>query len=321
MRCRPSRSRRYARRLPYAPRRGTCIEEDLGRGHPCLGARRRGPEGTQPAWPSGAIAPGSWRADEPAVAPGRAALGSSHSRRDGLETSPVGVRDLHPRRPPQRPGSGRGGRRGGAAAFERRGVGQVPTVVAPPGELHVPGSSARTVGRPGVGPRRLVGVVGPGGIASPALAFVGHHTRLGVGSHGSTDEGVFGLARGGAAGWRGGSWGLACEQPGGMRPQRGADAAGTAPDDDAGITGPETPVLEPASLSSWPPPRSDAVRPAGPGTARAELLGVPQADTGGIAGTTVRAGGCGVRWCLLRRRCVLRTSWKEKSLRKFRITG
>ena len=37
--------------------------------------------------------------------------------------------------------------RGGVAALERRGVGQDPAVVAPPGELHVPGSGARTVGR------------------------------------------------------------------------------------------------------------------------------------------------------------------------------
>ena len=132
----------------------------------------------RPAWPSGTIASGSWRAVEPALASGRAALGSSHGRRDGLETGQVGVRVLHPRRPPQRPGSGRGGRGGGAAAPGRRGVGQDPAVVAPPRELHVPGSSARTVGRVGVGPRRLVGVVGPGRSASPALATVGRHTGV-----------------------------------------------------------------------------------------------------------------------------------------------
>lgn len=34
------------------------------------------------------------------------------------------------------------GRRGGAAALVRRGVGQNPTAVTPPGELHVPGSGA-----------------------------------------------------------------------------------------------------------------------------------------------------------------------------------
>ena len=84
------------------------------------------------------------------VAPGRAALGSGHGRRDGLEAGPVGVRVLHPRRPPQRPGPGRGGRRGGAAAPERRGVGQDPAAVAPAGELHVPGSG-RTSGWPGWG--------------------------------------------------------------------------------------------------------------------------------------------------------------------------
>ena len=57
--------------------------------------------------------------------------------------------------------------------LERGGMGQDPAVVAPPGELHVPGSSPRTVGRPGIGPRRLVGLVGPGRLAPPALAAVG----------------------------------------------------------------------------------------------------------------------------------------------------
>ena len=93
-----------------------------------------------------------------------------------------------------------GGRRGGAAALERCGVGQDPAVVAPPGELHVSGSGATTVGRAGIGPRRVVGVAGPGRTASPALASVSRDTSLGVGAHGPTDEGVFGLARRGAAG-------------------------------------------------------------------------------------------------------------------------
>jgi hypothetical protein len=109
-------------------------------------------------------------------------------------------------------------------------------VVTPPRELHVPGSGARTVGRFGFGPRRPVGVVGPGRSAPPALASVGRDTRLGVGPHGPADEGVSGLARRGAAHPRSASWGLACEQPGGMRQQRGADAAGSAPEDDARVT-------------------------------------------------------------------------------------
>ena len=37
----------------------------------------------------------------------------------------------------------------------------------------------------GLDRRRLVGVVGPGRAAPPALASVGRHTSLGVGSHGS----------------------------------------------------------------------------------------------------------------------------------------
>ena len=52
----------------------------------------------------------------------------------------------------------------------------------------------RAVGRVGVGPRRLVGVAGPGRSAPPALAAVGRDASLGVGPHGPTDEGVSGLA-------------------------------------------------------------------------------------------------------------------------------
>ena len=86
--------------------------------------------------------------------------GISRGRRGGLEAGQVGVRSLHPRRPPQRSGPGRGGRRGVAAALRRCGVGQVPAIVAASGERHVPGSGARAVGRVGVGPRRLVGLDG-----------------------------------------------------------------------------------------------------------------------------------------------------------------
>src|SRR5258708_6496268 len=82
-----------------------------------------------------------------------------------------------------------------------------------------------------------------------------------------------------------------------MRQQRGADAAGAAPGDDARITGPETSVLEPSPVPTRPPQGSDAVQPAGSDPPGTELLGVPQADSGGIAGKTVRAGGCDVRWC------------------------
>src|SRR3954468_698632 len=82
-----------------------------------------------------------------------------------------------------------------------------------------------------------------------------------------------------------------------MRQRRGADAANTAPGDDAGITGPEASVLEPAPVSSRTPQGSNAVRPAGLESSRVELLGVPQAHPGGIEGKTVRAEGCVVRWC------------------------
>src|SRR5258708_22819675 len=82
-----------------------------------------------------------------------------------------------------------------------------------------------------------------------------------------------------------------------MRQQRGANAAGAAAEDDAGITGPEASVLEPSPISRRTPSGSDAVRPGGPEASRTELLGVPQTHPGGIAGKTVRAKGCGVRWC------------------------
>src|SRR4051812_39375872 len=77
-----------------------------------------------------------------------------------------------------------------------------------------------------------------------------------------------------------------------MRQQRGADAAGAAPQDDAGVTGPEAAVLEPASVPDRPPQGSDAVWPAGVESARLELLGIPQADAGGIAGKTGSSGSC-----------------------------
>ena len=53
--------------------------------------------------------------------------------------------------------------------------------------------------------------------------------------------------------------------------------------------------LEPPPVPNRPPQGPDALRPAGPEAPRSELLGVPQADPGGIAGTTVRAGGYAVR--------------------------
>src|SRR3982750_2904563 len=80
-----------------------------------------------------------------------------------------------------------------------------------------------------------------------------------------------------------------------MRQQRGADAASAAPQDDAGPAGPEAAVLEPPPVPDWSPQGPDALRSAGPEAPRGELLGVPQADPGAIAGTTVRAGGYAVR--------------------------
>src|SRR5262249_39130987 len=143
-----------------------------------------------------------------------------------------------------------------------------------------------------LGPRSPVSVVGSGRSASPALALVRRHRSVGFGPHDPTDEGVSGLAGKGAASPRGASRRLACEQPGGVRQQCGADAASTASEDDPGIAGPEAPVLEPAPLPDRPPQGSDALRPAGLEVTRLELLGVPQVDPGGIAARTVRAEGC-----------------------------
>src|SRR5206468_7581120 len=136
----------------------------------------------------------------------------------------------------------------------------------------------------------------PGRVASPALATLGHgaglgsHTGVAVGPYGPIGEDGPRLARPSPAGSPGAARGVACEQPGGMRQQRGADAAGAAPEDDAGVAGPEAAVLEPAAVPDRPPQGSGAVRPAGSGTPRSELLGVPQADPGGIARETVRDG-------------------------------
>src|SRR3954469_8179133 len=104
------------------------------------------------------------------------------------------------------------------------------------------------------------------------------------------------VAHVGEAGQRCAARGLAGEQPGGVRQQRGADAAVPAPQDDAGAAGPEAAVLEPAAVPDRPPQGSDALRHVGPEAARVELLGVPQADPGGIAGTTVRDERYVVRW-------------------------
>ena len=79
---------------------------------------------------------------------------------------------------------------------ERSGVGQDPTIAAPPRELHIPGSSAAAIGRTGVGSRRLVGVAGSGRAAASTLATVrvdgrvGRDAGLGVGPHGATDQGA-----------------------------------------------------------------------------------------------------------------------------------
>jgi hypothetical protein len=83
---------------------------------------------------------------------------------------------------------------GGVAPLERRGVGQDASAVAPQRELHVPGPGANPVGRVGAGPRRFVGVVGPGRPASPALASVRRDPRLGLGPHSPADKGMSGLA-------------------------------------------------------------------------------------------------------------------------------
>src|SRR5262245_51384440 len=122
-------------------------------------------------------------------------------------------------------------------------MGQDPATVAEARELHVPGSGARPVGRVGAGPRGPPGLVGPGSPAPSALASVCRHAGLGLGAYGAAHEGMQRLASGGAARSCSASRGLACQQPGGVRQQYGADATGATPEDDAGVTGPEAPVL------------------------------------------------------------------------------
>ena len=100
------------------------------------------------------------------------------------------------------------------------------TAVAASGELHLPGSGVTATGGFGAGPRGLVRVVGPGRVASPALAtvgndaWVGRDTSLGVGPHGSVGEDATRLAQTSPAGSPGPAWCVACEQHGGMRQQR-----------------------------------------------------------------------------------------------------
>ncbi len=62
---------------------GRALRKTWG-GEPGPGACRRGPAGVRATWPSGPIASGPRRPAEPAVASGRASLGSGHGRRGGL---------------------------------------------------------------------------------------------------------------------------------------------------------------------------------------------------------------------------------------------
>ena len=138
-----------ARALDRAAAAQEVIDRRIRRGEPCQG---------------------HGRALEPALARGRAGLGSGHGRRGGLGAGAVGVGALHPRGSSERPAAGRGDRSGGVAAPGRRGVGQVAAVAGASRELHVPGPGRRAAGRTGIGRRRPVGVIGPGGAATPALA-------------------------------------------------------------------------------------------------------------------------------------------------------
>ncbi len=180
------------------------------------------------------VAPGEWgrasRRTSGAATRARDGAGAAREgldRRDGRETGPVGARALHARRPPQRPRSGRGDRRGGFAALERRGAGQGPGVVAPPESFTSPDQARGRLPDPG-SDRDVLS-------ASPALASVGRHTSRGPRLRGPNDEGVSGSAGRGVSGSRGASRRVASQQAGGMRPPRGANAASETSEDDAGL--------------------------------------------------------------------------------------
>ena len=113
----------------------------------------------------------------------------------------------------------------------------------------------------------------------PGRSVVGD-TSLGVGSHGAAEQVVPGLGGASGAGPGGAPRRLAGQQPGGVRQQRGADAAGATSEDDAGIAGPEAAVLEPEAVPHRPPQGPDAVWPAWSEGPRDEFRGVPQADPG-----------------------------------------
>ena len=220
----------------HAPRRGPCPAHDLGWGHPCPGPRRRGPKGPGPTRPSRTIADRLRHPDPVPVAraerlwdqalaarrPGsRSSRRSNSSRRRVASTTAT-----RPKRSLRR-----------HAAPEWLGLGRDAAVVVAAGELHLPGSGDPTVGCSGYGCRDLIGTAGPGRITSPAVAPLGNDARvgrdpgLGVGPHGPIDEDATRLARSSTAGSPRVARGVACEQPGGMRQQRGADAASAAPHD------------------------------------------------------------------------------------------
>src|SRR5262249_55779524 len=92
----------------------------------------------------------------------------------------------------------------------------------------------------------------------------------------------------GGLGARGAGGGLAREQPGGGREQRGADAPGASEAPDARAARPEAPALEPAPVPRRGAEGEQPVSSAGAGLTPGQLVGPAQAITGTTTPRTVR---------------------------------
>ena len=127
-------------------------------------------------------------------------------------------------------------------------------------------------------------------------AGVGGDTGLGRGPHGPVGEDAIPTGVSGPAGPPGAARGVACEQPGGMRQQRGADAA--RPRHRKMTQGLLDLKRLDWNLRHFRTGRRKDRTPydlLGLKLPDFTSLGVPQADPGGIAATTVRNGSCAGR--------------------------
>jgi len=167
----------------------------------------------------------------------------------------------------------------------------------------LPGPAAR---RPGGGRAaaggacRAGGVLarpaGPAGPCGPGAAGVGR----GAGGDRQRPAPAVGRRRRGGvrAGGAGAGGGGAGQQRRGVRPRRGADAPGAAPQADAGAAGPEAAVLERAGVRRGAAAGALPVRTPGAGAAQLRPVGPAPDGPRGVGATTVNRKTCGMRQCL-----------------------